>query len=388
MSERRFWSRVDLALGVWYAVLAGLILLNESSTGIGAALALVGSVTFGASIGWRRRQPIAWVAVLAIGTVVCQMVEPRATSVALAPLVLVLYSAAAQSQFGWGVAAVGAAVTAAWLTALPDLRHLGAVALFVPAYLVSWTLGLAANLQRRDLGRRLAGERRLRQAEVERAELELARVRLNIARELHDVVAHGISLITVQAGFGGLVVGNDTEATRSALSIIEVTGRQTLIELRQLLTVLRQSPDPATAAPASPAAGLDDLAQLAASLEAAGLTVCFDSEDPSGLEPMVQLTAYRIIQEALTNVLRHSEANHATVTMRRDDAGLCLTIRDAGATATPPGTVTPIVAGHGLLGMRERAASMGGRLTASPMPGGGFQVTCHLPIPGARLVTP
>ena len=217
---------------------------------------------------------------------------------------------------------------------------------------------------------------------MRQAELELVDQRVRIARELHDVVAHGMSVITVQAGFAGLV-SDDPDEVRSALGSIETTGRQTLSEMRTLLEVLRDGaePDEPTLLPAP---RLDDLDALVERIREAGVDVVLTRRGPTtALPPLVELNAYRIVQEALTNVVKHAGPVRATVHLECDDTELTITIRDDG----PPDAEGSVEPGHGITGMLERARILGGTLRAGPLPGGGYEVVGQLPL-SDRPATP
>ncbi|MFC0541468.1 sensor histidine kinase [Kutzneria chonburiensis] len=201
------------------------------------------------------------------------------------------------------------------------------------------------------------------------------RERLHIARELHDVVANGMSLITLQAGVAGYVLDSRPEEARRALASIEETGRSGLAVLRKSLWWLRSEDRSAVPAEATP--GLADLEILARRVRAESgidVTVSFDGQGalPVGLE----LSAYRIVQEAITNVIKHGGSSPTRVLLRHTTEALVIEIDDDG----PGGAVRP--GGHGLLGMRERAALHGGTLTAGPRPEGGFTVRAVLPTDG------
>ncbi|MER5732051.1 sensor histidine kinase [Streptomyces sp. NPDC002138] len=217
----------------------------------------------------------------------------------------------------------------------------------------------------RDRAERAAAERR-------RADEE----RLRIARELHDVLAHGISVINVQAGVGLALLDSDPEQARTALRTIKAASKEALGEVRQVLDTLRAP----GAAPRTPAPGLDRLPELFAQAASAGLTVSLEGgADGRGLSPGTDLAAFRIVQEALTNVVRHSGSRTARVRISRPGGVLELRIDDDGpATGGDPGG-----SGSGLTGMRERAADRGGSIEAGPRPDGGFRVVARLPLGGA-----
>jgi signal transduction histidine kinase len=222
----------------------------------------------------------------------------------------------------------------------------------------------------------LARSRCVRREQARRRIVSDERARL--ARELHDVIAHNVSLMVVQAGAAADVFDQRPERARAALATIQEAGRSALVELRAMLQTLR----PDGAEPRAPQPGLDQLETLAASLGAAGLAVAVNRAGVARAVPAdVSLSAYRIVQESLTNTLRHARATRAEVDLRWTDAALHIEITDDG-TATPgwrplpPGTG----AAAGLVGMRERVRLVGGSLDAGPLPTGGFRVSAHLPL--------
>jgi signal transduction histidine kinase len=226
-------------------------------------------------------------------------------------------------------------------------------------------------------GLREQAERRV-QAEADRSRRALAEERLRIARELHDMVAHTMGVIAVQAGAAGHVASSRPAEAGKALRAIEETSRSALYELRRMLTVLRDGTGAGAAADLAPAPGLRDLPGLVERTRATGLRVeLSEAGDPGGLAEGAGLAAYRIVQEALANVVRHARARRAHVRLEYEDAGLRLTVSDDGTGGTGPPAPPE---GHGLQGMRERAALCGGDFTAGPRPGGGFQVRAFLPV--------
>ncbi len=200
----------------------------------------------------------------------------------------------------------------------------------------------------------------------------VAEERLRIAQELHDVVAHSMGVIAVQAGVGAHVIDQDPAEAKRSLDAISATSRSTLTEIRRLLGVLRDD----GAAAYQPAPGLADLDRLVADLGDAGLPVSVCVEGSSAdVPPGVDLTAYRIVQEALTNVLKHAGPAQAVVTVTYEPDAVRLRITDDGRGVN--GTATE--GGHGLVGMRERVGVYGGSLSAGPRTGGGFAVVAELP---------
>lgn len=194
--------------------------------------------------------------------------------------------------------------------------------------------------------------------------------RLRIARELHDVLAHSLSVINVQAGVGLALLDTDREQARTALTTIKTASKEALGEVRQVLDSLRTPGD----APRAPAPGLGRLPELVEQAARTGLTVEVEGEPPR-LLPGTDLAAFRIVQEALTNVVRHSGSRHARVHLEHAGGTLRLRIDDDGpATGADAGG-----SGNGLAGMRERAAALGGTIEAGPRPDGGFRVLAVLP---------
>ena len=213
-----------------------------------------------------------------------------------------------------------------------------------------------------------------RQAEAER---RLGEERLRIAREVHDVVAHSMVAINVQSGVAAHLLDHDTDQAREALLQIKRTSGDALTDLRATLGVLR---DPAQAAPVGPAAGLDDLEEVAGRLRAAGVEVTVDIDTAGVVPTPVESASYRIVQEALTNVLRHANARAVSVVVRGDDEMLTIVVADDG---TGPGQPAKGV-GAGVRGMRERAEALGGTLRAGPSAEGGWRVEAALPLAAAR----
>jgi signal transduction histidine kinase len=245
-----------------------------------------------------------------------------------------------------------------------------------------WAIGVALR------SRRAATESRVREAD-ERAEAErqaaarvLAEERLRIAQELHDVVAHSMSVIAVQAGVGAHVLDERPEQARAALEAISATSRGTLTELRRLLGVLRDSEGVRSHAPAP---GLADLPHLVADVRSAGVpaTLHVEGHDPGISHAGVELSAYRIVQEALTNVIKHAgQPTRVDVTVRYAPYALAVEVIDDGrGVAAHPrnGDSGTEGSGHGLIGMRERVEVWGGELSVGPAPGGGYRVKAQLP---------
>jgi signal transduction histidine kinase len=215
-------------------------------------------------------------------------------------------------------------------------------------------------------------------AQAEQVRRALADERAEIARELHDIVAHAMSVIAVRSGVARMVIDTDPEQAREALTIIETTTRRSLREMRLLVGVLRDAGD--HAAELSPVPGLGDLDRLVATMAEAGVAVDVHIDGTArALPPAADLSAYRIVQEALTNVVRHAGPTRARVQIgyRSDEVSIEVTDDGPSGPGSPPG-IPRTGRGHGLIGMRERAALFGGQLAAGPC-AAGFRVEASLP---------
>ncbi|HEY1345524.1 MAG TPA: sensor histidine kinase [Streptosporangiaceae bacterium] len=301
-----------------------------------------------------------------------------------APLLsLPLYDAAVAGYLGLAII-IPALFMAAGLFVVGASTRQGLVSLaatFLPQIAV---LFLAVTLGEVVRGRRaLAAEtaQRLRAADEEReaeAARRVAEERLRIARDLHDTVAHSMATITVQAGSAlHLLDGGDT-GLRRALTAIRATSKEALAEMRATLGQLRT---PASGDPRTLAGGLDRLPALSDAVTAAGAPVTVEIEgEQRPLPPAVDQAAYRILQESLTNVLRHAGPDaRATVSLRFEPAGLAIRVTDDGGRDGQAARPLPAGGGHGLTGMAERAAAVGGEVTAAARAGGGFEVVARLP---------
>lgn len=250
-----------------------------------------------------------------------------------------------------------------------------AQAVAVPA--VAWGLGnISRQLAQRN--RELAeATAQLEHEQRQHIEQAVVQERLRIARELHDVVAHHMSVISMQAGLAGYVFDSDPETARTAVDTIGATSRETLDEMRRLLVLLRESDLEGAAEAPDPAPGLNLLPSLLDRAEAAGIdTALTISGDLEGLPSGLQLTVYRVVQEAITNVIKHAGPCAAEITIRREPGVVHATVLDDGHGTGPTGT-----GGFGFTGMRERARLYGGTFTAGPRPEGGFAVRLTIPFP-------
>ncbi|HEV7624882.1 MAG TPA: sensor histidine kinase [Streptomyces sp.] len=243
------------------------------------------------------------------------------------------------------------------------------------------TAWVAAVLAAAELARTRRQEWTRRRAEAEEAERRrVDEERLRIARELHDVLAHSISVINVQAGVGLALLDSDREQARTALTTIKSASKEALGEVRQVLDTLRAP----GAAPRAPAPGLDRLRELTEQASDAGLEVTTGTEGTAvPLPPGADLAAFRIVQEALTNVVRHSGSRTARVQLHYGSGVLRIDVDDEG----PAVKDGPTSGGNGLVGVRERAAALGGSAEAGPRGDGGFRVTARLPLAATDNVT-
>lgn len=248
---------------------------------------------------------------------------------------------------------------------------------------VIWRVGYTAR-QLSERNRQLAlFTVELGREQEDRAQRAVLDERMRIARELHDVVAHHMSVVSVQAGLAAFVLETDTVTARAALRTVLHTSGEALQEMRRMLSLLDTGPDAdeETAGAYDPAPGLDRLDDLVDRVQAAGVPVEVTvSGDRHRLAPGVDLCAYRVVQECLTNVIKHAPGAHTTVRLRYDPDRLTIHVGN-GAIDVTAGVPHADPGGHGLAGMRERARLYGGALTAGPRPGGGFEVVLVLPTP-------
>ncbi|MEV0565210.1 sensor histidine kinase [Dactylosporangium sp. NPDC050588] len=370
------WLVVDVVAALLYAVPAGGIIAVKAEPGWLAVAAL--AVSCGVLPLARRFPLTASLAALAVFWL--SPLSSRLGWMALVPAAYALYRVAERHRGRTAVVALVAGLTGPVATALPGFRHVGGVLPFALLLVAAWLVGYLVHQHRRYTEELLRHRARQADAELERAARRSADERLRIARELHDVVAHSMSVITVQATYGRLTLDREPAKAADALAAIETTGRESLAELRRVLAALRDQQPAATA----PAPGLPDLPRLAAQTEAAGVRVDLAvTGDPRPLGAGLELTVYRIVQEALTNVIRHAAATRARVSVAYTDAEVTVEVTDDGRGADE--VPDPAADGHGLSGMRERAALFGGTLSTAPAPSGGFRVRAVLPIPSAAV---
>jgi signal transduction histidine kinase len=342
-----------------------------------------------------RRWPLQVFAATAAVTAAALATEAVASFPVGIVLGLAAYAAASRLPRNRSLQAVSAAAVAlgigllvAALTQSSPFIALGALQGFLPL-MAGWFIGDSVAARRRYLAGLALQAERERAAEAERARQEVREERVRIARELHDVVAHTLAVITVQAGVGRRLMERRPEEARSALESIETIGRTAQDELHVVLGLLR---DEGRERPELlPAPRLVDVKELVETVSASGTSVALRvNGGDRPLSPVVELTVYRVVQEALTNVVKHAPGARASVDLVVDGEELRIEVRDDGGEAgdpavllsqrapAEPGTLrTP---GHGIVGMRERVAAFGGTLEAGPTAGGGYCVTARLPI--------
>ena len=346
------------------------------------ALAYVLVIAGSISLYWRRRAPIL---VLAFVTLIIVTVYLREYGAFLSVLGLpALYAVAAHEEHRgrawWAVAISSIVLVGAASVSLLDrpegFAYLNAVSM------IGFLAGaVAAGVIIRNRERIFVDtERRAAQAEADRvaeAERAVMRERSRIAREMHDVVAHSMSVIAVQASAGREIVHSNPDKAADVFERIETVGREALAELRRMLGVLRETGDEQTSL--APQPGIGDIAAAVEQSRAVGVeTTLVVAGEQRPLAPGIELAAYRIVQEALTNVRKHAGAASATVRIAYEPHALVIEVSDDGR-----GAVTSLSrsgAGHGLIGMRERVEIYGGELTSGPRPGGGFVVRAVLPV--------
>ena len=402
--KQRAWTRVDWALAAICALLVYATMVRGqgrihafpvSLVSAGAwAPQLLLALLVAVPVGLRRRDPVGAFLLALVGSVLILTAGGQISRGAFLALALTLFTVAATRTRT--VAVVSLAASLALLVVQGFiLSAIGTgsgpatgVALIL---IIAWILGVSAQQRR-------AYTARMREQVATAAVTE---ERLRIARELHDVVAHSMTVAAVQAGFGEYVFDSDPAQARTALGNIQHVTREALSDMQRLLGVLRQDgtgaaapggrPDEGQAAgPArqlqlAPAPGLADLERLVSTTAGAGVRVVLTrTGDRRDIPAAIDQSAFRIVQEALTNVVKHSGASTCQVIIGYERDGLTVEITDPGGdpvAAREPRTAHADGTGHGILGMRERVSLCGGEFTAGPRPGQGFEVIAHFPLP-------
>ena len=387
LPPRRQERLQDLGLGVALAGVNALSLLPYQSQQHPLWLALVLVIAQALPLAWRRTWPIAVGLVIAAARVAYDQIgftyAPFPLGPAIAFYTVIDRCGRVWRWSAWLVVAAGIAIGGA----APGHSEPYEAIFQVMIFLTAWAAGTLSRIKRANLQ---AARSRADRAEAEldrQASLAAARERTRIARELHDVVAHHVSLIAVQAEAAASLLPGRPEKARAAVDIIGEVARQALTELRRLLGVLR---GPSERLETAPSASLGELGEVLDQVRGAGLAVDFEVVGtPGPLSPGVDLTAYRIVQEALTNTIRHARATQAAVMLRYEPGYITVSVTDSGrrpdglppardgATRRPGSLLTG--SGLGLAGIAERVASCGGNLTVGPTEPDGFAVTARLP---------
>jgi signal transduction histidine kinase len=331
------------------------------------------ALAFTVPLVWRRRHPVTVMAVIAATVIGVALVadKPEPGAMPFPCLLIATFSVALHVRALPIAVAAGAIPIATMLFTVSTSYYSGdgptVADVLILAFLIAgtWTAG---RVVRNRAEQAMAAEA----TSGERARQAVSAERVRIARELHDVVAHSVSIIAVQAGAAEELVERDPSQAREHMASVRKTAREALVEMRRLLGVLRED-----AATYTPQPGLARVEELLDDARAAGVLVELreEGERPATVAPGIDLTAYRIVQEALTNVRKHAGRVETTVTVRYGDDAIALEVVNApGATGNGGGS------GHGLMGMRERARVYGGTVDAGPDGHGGFAVRASLPV--------
>jgi signal transduction histidine kinase len=356
------------------ASLVGPRWANATALGLAALLLLA-----------RRQRPLT-VLVAQCGVLTIEVIAFGASESlgGLVPVLIGVYSLAAYAArrsrlLGLGATAVSAAVHTLNDPALNDPGQFVAAASFWLLIPLAWLLGEYARTRRLYVGELADRARRAERDQEEQTRRAIATERARIARDLHDVIAHGVGVMVRQAEAGEVRLDTDPARARGSLVAIADTGRQALAEVRRLVDLLRTEDDPDELTPQPDLGSLDE---LFARVRDAGLEVTERRDTDGHLPAGLQLVAFRLVQEALTNTLRHANATHADVAVRCENGTLLAEVIDNGSGVLMGSTARLTGTGHGLVGMRERVELYGGDLVVGPAPGGGFAIRARIPVPG------
>jgi signal transduction histidine kinase len=377
---RRRWFAAAVVAGSLVSALE--VVLEHGSSGAPTTTELFTVPTAAAVVlallGWRRFAFVApavlWLLAAAVAFVDGRLIVST-QAVFLAGLVAA-FLLGNQQDTRLGRAGLAIVLGGAAIVVFEDPRHTAGELVFTPiVFALGWLVGFAL---RERAARAEAAEERAALAERDRetaARIAVAEERARIARELHDIVAHAVSVMVLQVGAVRHRLPAELADDRAALQDVEGTGRGALTEMRRLLGAMRRDGDGVDLAPQP---GLGRLEPLLAEVRRAGLTVALHVEgDPVQLPRAIDLSAYRIVQEGLTNALKHASAEHADVLIRYGSAELQIEVRDDGRGPTAADGF-----GHGLVGVRERVNLYGGRMSAGAAGAGGFLLSTCLPLAG------
>jgi signal transduction histidine kinase len=326
----------------------------------------------------RRRFPFGAPAVSAVAIAAASFVDPRLVSndfvlfVGGLAVVFMLGMLRERTQAVAGLAIVNGTYAIVFHND-PTSGRVGDFIFVAVVFTTAWIVGFALGHQFRETDEAKERAARAEREREERSRLAVAEERTRIARELHDIVGHSVSVMTVQASAVRRLLLPEQEREREALEIVEQTGREALAEMRRLVGVLRR---PEEAPALAPQPSLEHLDKLVEQVREAGLPVSLHIEgNATPLPPGVDLTGYRLVQEGLTNAVKHAGAHGAEVLVRYSDEEVEIVVTDDG-----DGSGDGEKGGHGLVGMRERVAVYGGELEAGPRPEGGFALRARLPL--------
>ncbi|TXC95572.1 sensor histidine kinase [Streptomyces sp. ISID311] len=385
-----FWALGLLGFG-------SLMVVFDRAGAVHMAAAAVFVVGLSLVVALRRKAPVQMLlltAAIGVGQLIIG-VQPNPSDFAMLVIAYTVASAPAVPRWASRCALAGALLGPAltyWRYAYDDetrpvTANLVFTTLITVPFVLAWVLGDSMRTRRAYWAQLEERAARLEKEREAQSRIAVAAERARIARELHDVVAHNVSVMVVQADGAAYVLDAAPEQTRQALETISGTGRQALAEMRRLLGVLRTG-EQAEGGEYVPQPGVEQLEDLMDQVRGAGLPVDFTVEgEPRELPSSVALTVYRIVQEALTNTRKHGGPDvGATVRVSYRDEDLELLVEDDGRGAQQElyeeGGADGL--GHGLIGMRERVGMVGGSLTAGPRAGGGFRVSALLPLKPAR----
>jgi signal transduction histidine kinase len=400
--DERHRFAVDAATAVFALVV--LLPLSRFITGSVAGVDVHGGTPFlltvwlVAPLAWRRVAPVASTVAVYLAGLAQLFVSGFVMSLADVAVLVALYSVTVHGpRWAHRLAIVGALAGSALLGLRVGGWYNSAEVAIVAmvagvAALGTWAFGLARRARRETIEALVDRADRLELERDQQTQLATAAERARIAREMHDIVAHSLSVVVAQADGGRYAAGADPQAATRALGTIAETGRAALADMRRLLGVLRADPDPASgdAGDAADRLGVrtpqpaeGDVAALVEQVRSSGMRVSLvRTGEPRHLPPGTGLTVYRLAQEALTNVLKHAGPDpRVTVLLSWQPDAIVLQVDDDGRGASASADGDGL--GQGMLGMRERAAMFGGSLSAGPRPGGGFRVLARIPTTGA-----
>jgi len=401
MGSRRRWLRTHLiretpiafALAVLLLVLSFLEVFGTPPQGASLSkpgvLAAALVVLLAAPIAFQPRWPLPALAVTGAALIALQAFHYAVTPVyngngRVGPVIVTgavaMYGATSRADRTTArrILVVALITMTAAELAIAGTSRVAAAAVMGVVVLCGWATGAVVGTRRQHEAELVAAEKREREASARAA---VAEERARIAREMHDTVAHKVSLMVVQTIAADRVQDGDPERTHQLHAAVEQTGREAVAELRTILGLLRAQDESDAAGSRVPQPSLDELPALIDSVRRAGLHVeMTQTGEKRRLGAGVDLTAYRLVQEALTNTLKHAGPTDAQIDLTWRPSELTLTIRDQGARNDSAPIAPAVKSGHGLIGMRERVQACGGQLTVGPLPRGGFQIQAHLPV--------